>query len=77
MTKGGVAATSNGRVLRLSTASLEQHGEDFFDSSKVDLRKVAQRKSKARTVYLYLFYVEHNLKKALELATYATETNSY
>ena len=26
MTRGGVPATSNGRVLRLSTASLEQHG---------------------------------------------------
>ena len=26
MTKGGIPATSNGRVLRLSTASLEQHG---------------------------------------------------
>jgi hypothetical protein len=26
MTKGGVPTTSNGRILRLSTASLEQHG---------------------------------------------------
>lgn len=26
MTKSGVPTTSNGRVLRLSTASLEQHG---------------------------------------------------
>ena len=72
MTRGGVPATSNGRVLRLSTASLEQHGENFFDSSKVDLRRVAQRKSKARNIFLYLFYVEHNLKKALELAIYST-----
>lgn len=26
MTKNGVPATSNGRVLRLATASLQQHG---------------------------------------------------
>lgn len=30
MTKGGVPTTSNGRVLRLSTASLTQYGENFF-----------------------------------------------
>ena len=77
MTRGGVPTTSNGRVVRLSTASLEQHGDNFFDSSKVDLRRVAQRKSKARNIFLYLFYVEHNLKKALELGIYATETNNY
>jgi hypothetical protein len=57
MTKGGVPTTSNGRVLRLATASLEQYGENFFDSSKVDLRKIAQRRSKARLIFQYLFYV--------------------
>lgn len=72
MTKGGVPMTSNGRVLRLATASLQQHGENFFDSSKANMQKLAQRKSKARIIFLYLFYVEHNLKRALELAVYAT-----
>lgn len=57
MTRAGVPTTSNGRVLRLSTASLEMHGENFFDSSKIDLRKVSKRKSKARLVFQYLFYV--------------------
>lgn len=28
-------------------------------------------------MFQYLFYVEHNLKKALELAVYATEANNY
>lgn len=57
MTKGGVPATSNGRVLRLATASLEQYGENFFDSAKADLKKLAQRRSKARLIFQYLFYV--------------------
>lgn len=57
MTKGGAPTTSNGRVLRLATASLEQYGENFFDSSKIDLRKIAQRRSKARLIFQYLFYV--------------------
>jgi hypothetical protein len=65
MTKNGIPATSNGRVLRLATASLQQHGDNFFDVAKADLRKIAQRKSKARTIFHYLFYVEHNLRKAL------------
>ena len=72
MTKGGVPATANGRVLRLATASLEQYGDNFFDSAKADLKKYAQRRSKARLIFLYLFYVEQNIRKALELATYAT-----
>lgn len=57
MTKAGVPTTSNGRILRLSTASLEQFGDNFFDSSKVDLRKIAQRRSKARLIFQYMFYV--------------------
>jgi tetratricopeptide repeat protein 8 len=57
MTKGGVPTTSSGRVLRLATASLEQYGENFFDSAKVDLRKIAQRRSKSRLIFQYLFYV--------------------
>jgi hypothetical protein len=72
MTKSGVPTTSNGRILRLSTASVEQYGENFFDSSKVDLRKIAQRRSKSRLIFQYLFYVEHNIKKCLELAVFAT-----
>jgi tetratricopeptide repeat protein 8 len=77
MTNNGVPATSNGRVLRLATASLQQHGENFFDASKADMRRIAQRRSKARVVFLYLFYVEHNLRKALELAVCATELNKF
>jgi hypothetical protein len=57
MTKGGIPSTSNGRVLRLATASLSQYGENFFDSSKTDLKKLAQRRSKARLIFQYLFYV--------------------
>lgn len=57
MTKGGVPTTSNGRVLRLATASLQQYGSSFFDVSKVDLQRVAQRQSKARLIFLYLFHV--------------------
>ena len=77
MTTNGVPTTANGRVLRLATASLTEYGENFFDSSKADLRKLAERRSKARLIFNYLFYVEHNIKKSLELAVYATEANNY
>lgn len=72
MTKSGVPTTSNGRILRLSTASLQQHGQDFFESSKADLKRIAQSRSKSRLIFLYLFYVEHNIRKSLELSIYAT-----
>lgn len=65
MTKSGVPTTSNGRILRLSTASLQQHGQDFFDSSKTDLKRIAQSRSKSRLIFLYMFYVEHNIRKSL------------
>lgn len=65
MTKSGIPTTSNGRVLRLSTASLEQYGENFFDTGKTDLQRIAQSRSKSRLIFLYLFYVEHNIRKAL------------
>lgn len=39
------------------------------------MRQLAKKKMKSRLIFKYLFYVEHNLKKALELAAEATNAN--
>ena len=44
---------------------------------RLDLKNVAKRKSVSRVIFKYLFYVDHNLKRALELAAYATELSDY
>jgi tetratricopeptide repeat protein 8 len=74
-TRAGVPTTSSGRALRLSTASLAQVGDKFFESERENMKQLAKKKSKSRLIFKYLFYVEHNLKKALELAAEATVVN--
>lgn len=71
-TRAGMPMTSSGRALRLSTASLAQAGDKFFESDKMNYKNLAKKKTQARLIFKYLFYVEHNLKKALELAAEAT-----
>lgn len=74
-TRSGMPMTSSGRALRLSTASLAQAGDTFFESNKANFRAIAKKKTLSRLIFKYLFYVEHNLKKALELAAEATNAN--
>lgn len=74
-TRAGMPMTSSGRALRLSTASLAQAGDKFFESEKINYKNLARKKTQSRLVFKYLFYVEHNLKRALELAAEATTVN--
>lgn len=64
--------TSNGRVLRLATASLIASGENMLNIDVLSLKNIAKKKSMSRIIFKYLFYVDKDLKKALELAAYAT-----
>lgn len=57
--------TSNGRVLRLGTASLISIGDKFFDVEKANYKNIAKKKRISKIIFKYLFFVEHNLKKAL------------
>jgi tetratricopeptide repeat protein 8 len=69
--------TAGGRVARLGTANLMQGGTEFLDSGKINMKSVAQKKIMARPLFDYLFYVERNVLKALELAAECTAEEKY
>jgi len=72
------ASTALGRVMRLGTASLmSAPGGPFIAPDRLDLRKYARRPALARALCDYLLYVEHNPRKALELASIATVEAGY
>ena len=59
--------------MRLGTASmLAEPGGPFINVDKLDLRKYAARPALARVLCDYMFYHDHNPKKAVELASLAT-----
>ena len=70
--------TSGGRFLRLGTASLlAYNSENFLDSTKLQPKKLVQKKSLAKAVLDYLIYVENNPRKALEIAAEGTELSRF
>lgn len=75
--KPGTAArpvTTSGRFVRLGTASLAaEPGGPFINADRLDLRKYAARPNLARVLCDYIVYVDHNMRKALELAAAATQ----
>jgi len=67
-----------GRAVRVGTASLASApGGAFVDSARLDLRKYAEKPALAKALAMYLLHVEHNPKRALELAALATEAASF
>ena len=69
--------TSGGRYIRLGTASLSQAGGQFLIAEKLNMKQLATKKGISKAVCDYLIYVEHNIKKALELAAEATVISNY
>lgn len=70
--------TALGRLVRLGTASMVQEaGGPFINADRLDLRKYAQRPALSRALFDYILYVDHNPKKALELASQATAVAKY
>jgi tetratricopeptide repeat protein 8 len=65
--------TAKGRMARLGTASLVQQGDLFIDVEKVNMRSIAEKNAIAKQMFEYVFYVEHNYRKALELAAEAVK----
>ena len=65
------------RYIRLGTASLEKAGGQFIMVDKLNLKNIAKKNSISRALCDYLLYVEHNPKKALELAAEATVLANY
>jgi tetratricopeptide repeat protein 8 len=69
--------TAGGRLARLGTASLIQSGDLFIDVSKLNLAKIAKSRKISKPLFDYLFYVEKNFKKAIELAAEGTKCEEY
>ena len=64
--------TNLGREVRLGTASLQATG-NLVDSSRINIKKYAGRTGVAMAITDYLLFVEHNVRKALELCAEATK----
>jgi len=66
--------TSMGRLVRLGTASMQhQDGGEFVRLETLDLHKYAQRPAIAKALCDYMIYYARNPRKALELASEATQ----
>jgi tetratricopeptide repeat protein 8 len=60
--------TNLGREVRLGTASLAQSSTGaLVDVDKINIKKYASRTGIAMVLTDYLLYVEHNVRKALEM----------
>jgi tetratricopeptide repeat protein 8 len=70
--------TTLGRLIRLGTASmLSTPDGPFVNVARLDLRKYAARPAIARALFDYIWYVDHDHRKALELAAAATVDAKY
>ena len=60
-------------MLRLGTASMLAQGDQFIMADKLNPKNVAKKKHIAKAVVDYLIYVEMNYRRALDIASEATE----
>ncbi|KAF5838486.1 TRP protein for flagellar function [Dunaliella salina] len=66
------------RFVRLGTASiLSEPGGPFINSEKVDIRKYVARPALTRALCDYMIYVDHNMRRALELCALATQAHNF
>lgn len=70
--------TALGRAVRLGTASLASApGGPFIEAARLDLRKYASRPALGKALLDYLLYVDHDPRRAMELAALATVATGY
>jgi tetratricopeptide repeat protein 8 len=70
--------TALGRLVRLGTASMvSEAGGPFIRVERLDLKKYAARPELAKVLFDYILYHDHNPRKALELANYATQLANF
>ena len=70
--------TTSGRFVRLGTASLQSEpGGPFVNLERINMQKYAARPAMAKALCDYIFHVEHNPKKAVELCAAATQVSLY
>ena len=78
--RGGTSrpVTNLGREIRLGTASLAQSSTGaLVDVQKINIKKYGSRTGIAMVLTEYLLYVEHNVRKALELCAEATKAAEF
>ena len=72
------ATTSGGRHLRIATATLQRlNSSPSLNMNDIVPKSVVKKKSLAKAVVDYLYYVEKNYKKLLEVCTEATVYYNY
>jgi tetratricopeptide repeat protein 8 len=72
------ATTQGGRHLRIATASLKSLNSSLsLDVNDVNPKNIIKKPSLAKAVADYLFYVEKNYKKLLEICSEATIHSNY
>ena len=69
--------TTLGREVRLGTASLSGGSGMLVDVDKLNVKKYASKTGIAMVLTDYLLYVEHNVRKALEICSEATKENEF
>jgi len=72
------AMTALGRAVRLGTASMASTpGGPFISVDRLDLRKYGSRPAIAKALFEYIWHVDHNPRKGMELAAAATVASQY
>jgi tetratricopeptide repeat protein 8 len=69
--------TTLGREVRLGTASLSGATGALVDVDKLNVKKYASKTGIAMVLTDYLLYVEHNVRKALEICSEATKNSEF
>ncbi|OXA61828.1 tetratricopeptide repeat protein 8 [Folsomia candida] len=72
-------SASTGRHVRLGTASMISSGDEdaaFINVSRLNLHKYGREDALAKPLFEYLFYVENDAKRALELATVGSRSTN-
>ncbi|XP_061932679.1 tetratricopeptide repeat protein 8 isoform X2 [Apis cerana] len=77
MTARPITASSS-RNVRLGTAStLTEPGGPFIQLSRLNISKYANQPSIAKSLFEYIYYYEHDIRYALDLAVQATKACQY
>eukprot|EP01035_Chromulina_nebulosa_P017226 gene17226-22751_t len=69
--------TTLGREVRLGTASLASTNGKLVDVERLNIKKYAGKTALGMILTDYLLYVEHNIRKALELCSEGTKQSNF
>lgn len=78
LTTGNRIMTSNGRNVRVATASLQSLNSTLnLNISDINPKSIVKKKSLSRAVIDFLYYVDSNFKKCLEICSEGTIYSNY